>query len=349
MKRIAQLTFVMLVLLLFAGVVGAAPPLQEEEEQVYVVKPGDGLIMLAKQFYGDGDAYLLIVKATNARAATDDSFSEITDSNIILVGQKLVIPGAASLPQDATPAAGDDMSTAGAGSVLPTVPLAGTSWILATMDGNAPVNGTTVTLDFINETSAAGSSGCNSYNTTYEISGIHISFGPTAGTLRACTDPIMVQEQSYLQVLADAAFYQVTDAGWLRLFNGKLTLLAEFEPASNELGGTSWEVIGYNNGKEAVVSVQLDTAITAVFSVEGQISGNSGCNDYNGSYTTDGDTITIGPLAATRMFCAEEGVMDQEAAYLAALETAGTYSISGDKMELRTEEGALAADFSRAE
>ena len=67
----------------------------------------------------------------------------------------------------------------------------------------------------------------------------------------------MVQEQAFLQVLADAAFYQVTDAGMLRLFNSSLTLLAEFEPGSSDLAGTSWDVINYNNGKEAVVSLQL--------------------------------------------------------------------------------------------
>ena len=359
MKRMTQVTLVVLVLLLFAGVVSAAPVSQEEEGQVYVVKPGDGLIKLARLYYEDVDAYKLIVDATNARAKTDSSFLPISDANIILVGQKLIIPAlTATLANAAAGAASAAAGQVGApaaavpgglGSVLPTVPLAGTRWILATMDGNAPVHGTTVTLDFIDDSSAAGSTGCNNFNTSYEISGIHISFGPTAGTLRACTDPIMVQEQSYLQVLADAAFYQVTDAGWLRLFNDKLTLLAEFEPASNELAGSSWDVINYNNGREAVVSVLLGTAITADFSEDGQISGNAGCNQYSGPFTTDGDAIAIGPLAATLRMCIEEGSMEQEAAYLAALETAATYQITGDTMVMRTAEGAMVANFVRAE
>ena len=46
------------------------------------------------------------------------------------------------------------------------------------------------------------------------------------------------------------------------------------------------------------------------------------------------------------MFCAEpEGVMDQEAQYLAALETAATYTISADRLELRTADGALAVSY----
>ena len=61
----------------------------------------------------------------------------------------------------------------------------------------------------------------------------------------------------------------------------------------------------------------------------------------------DGEKITIGPLASTMKFCNDpEGVMDQEAQYLAALQSAATYRIEGNRLELRTADGALAADFS---
>jgi hypothetical protein len=41
--------------------------------------------------------------------------------------------------------------------------------------------------------------------------------------------------------------------------------------------------------------------------------------------------------------------MDQEAQYLAALQSAATYSRLGDRLELRTADGALAAEFIRNE
>jgi heat shock protein HslJ len=44
----------------------------------------------------------------------------------------------------------------------------------------------------------------------------------------------------------------------------------------------------------------------------------------------------------------EQAVMDQEQQYLAALQSAATYRIDGSKLELRTADGALAADFARA-
>jgi heat shock protein HslJ len=44
--------------------------------------------------------------------------------------------------------------------------------------------------------------------------------------------------------------------------------------------------------------------------------------------------------------CSEpEGIMEQETEYLAALETAATYNIEGERLQLRTAEGSLAADF----
>jgi len=54
------------------------------------------------------------------------------------------------------------------------------------------------------------------------------------------------------------------------------------------------------------------------------------------------------PPAATRMACAEPaGIMKQEQEYLAALPTAATYQITGDRLEMRTAEGAIVATFER--
>jgi heat shock protein HslJ len=41
------------------------------------------------------------------------------------------------------------------------------------------------------------------------------------------------------------------------------------------------------------------------------------------------------------------GVMDQEAQYLAALQSAATYQIEGNVLQLRTKDDALAAVFNK--
>jgi heat shock protein HslJ len=46
------------------------------------------------------------------------------------------------------------------------------------------------------------------------------------------------------------------------------------------------------------------------------------------------------------MACAEpEGVMEQEAQYLAALQTAAIYKLEGNRLQLRTADSALAVDL----
>jgi META domain len=63
-------------------------------------------------------------------------------------------------------------------------------------------------------------------------------------------------------------------------------------------------------------------------------------------YSPRGEAIEIEPPASTMMACPEpEGVMEQEAAYLAALSTARHYRIEGDRLLLQTASGARVASF----
>jgi len=226
--------------------------------------------------------------------------------------------------------------------------LAGTSWTLATLGGEPALADTTVTLNF-EDGRATGSDGCNNYTTPYTADGSSIQIRqPIASTMMACPEPIMAQAAAYMKALEQTATYKA-DGKQLTLYDAGGKALATFAAQSSDLAGTSWEVIGYNNGKQAVVSVALGTTLTANFGTDGMLTGSAGCNNYTASYKIDGKKISIGPAAATRMMCAEPpDVMEQEAQYLQALTTAATYRMDGSRMEFRTAEGALAANFQRA-
>lgn len=93
MKKVSSLLMVVLCLLvLMTGVAHAAAPLPQEGGQQYVVQADDWLSKLAEKNYGDVLAWPVIWKATNAKAAEDDSFAVIPNPNVIEVGQKLWIP-----------------------------------------------------------------------------------------------------------------------------------------------------------------------------------------------------------------------------------------------------------------
>jgi heat shock protein HslJ len=106
-------------------------------------------------------------------------------------------------------------------------------------------------------------------------------------------------------------------------------------------------VTGYYSGT-AIESPRPGSALDAEFTADA-ISGNGGCNRFNGPFTTDGDTITIGPLASTLMACTDDALNQQEQRYTAALEAAKTFSLAGDRLELFREDGGIAVTFVKAD
>lgn len=72
--------------------------------------------------------------------------------------------------------------------------------------------------------------------------------------------------------------------------------------------------------------------LTADFA-NGRLSGSGGCNRYNGSYTTKGKQIKIGPLASTFKAC-EESVMQQETNFLKAMQGATRYEVNNDGLQI---------------
>ena len=225
--------------------------------------------------------------------------------------------------------------------------LTGSSWVLESLYGQPPVADTTVTLSF-EANRVSGSDGCNRLMGSYTLDSFNITFGPLAGTMMACPGPIMEQADKFRQALSNAKSFQAAE-GRLTLLDAEGKAIATFVVQDTELAGTSWKAIGYNDGRQAVVSVIGGTELTVSFSADGRIGGNAGCNDFSGPYQTeDGRKITIGPLASTLKACdSPAGVMDQEAQFLAALQTAATYRIEGNRLELRTANGAMAANFQR--
>lgn len=206
-----------------------------------------------------------------------------------------------------------------------------------------------ITARFMSGGKISGFSGCNSYSGAYTTSGGSISFArKLAVTQKACARPVMLQERLYLAALTAAKSYSI--AGEVLKLRGRSGLtLATFAVQSQSLAGTRWNVVNYNNGNQAVVSVLTGTKLTASFDTAGHVTGFAGCNNYNGPVKATARKVSIGPLASTRKFCgAPAGVMEQESAYLAALATAATYSIQGATLEFRTAGGAIAAVLARA-
>jgi heat shock protein HslJ len=98
-------------------------------------------------------------------------------------------------------------------------------------------------------------------------------------------------------------------------------------PRDVGLANTSWTVTSL-----AGVPTVGPARPTMMFSADGRVSGNSGCNQYSGTYRTDGSSINITNLASTMMMCAGPGA-DVEALFLKGLNSATAWQ--------RTEDGQL--------
>lgn len=227
-------------------------------------------------------------------------------------------------------------------------PLGGTNWALATLGGQAPAAGTVPTLNFGPAGSAGGQDGCNTYTTSFTLEGSNLTFGQVAGTQIACEPPIMDQATAFQQMLQDTRSFALTD-GNLALAGADGKPLATFTAQSTDLAGTKWMVTGVNNGQQAVVSVITGSELTVEFGPDGQVSGSAGCNTFSGPYIIDSITIAIGPLASTRKTCpTPEGVMDQEAQLLAALDSAASFNLDGNRLTLINADDATAVTATRA-
>jgi heat shock protein HslJ len=95
-----------------------------------------------------------------------------------------------------------------------------------------------------------------------------------------------------------------------------------------------WDLTSYNNGKGGIETVITGTGVTANFQPNWIVAGSGGCNQYSAGYTTTASNgITIAQPTTTLMACANN-VMQQETQYLALMQKATKFEISGDQLTL---------------
>lgn len=95
------------------------------------------------------------------------------------------------------------------------------------------------------------------------------------------------------------------------------------------LVGTLWRLETMGADNPVVTPLISEMRIAA----DGRVTGTTGCNEFSGTATIDGYGITFSPLATTRRAC-EDPVMNQERAFLQALESARSWSIDGRHLDL---------------
>ena len=222
-----------------------------------------------------------------------------------------------------------------------------TSWVLS-----GPIDvphGVDVVIAFA-DGNVTGFSGCNRFRGTYRLDGEALEFSALGSTMMACPDEAMATERDVLRRLAEARG-MVTEPGLLVCIDADGVVLLEFRAQTSEGLVGDWVVNGIHYpGRQAIISVrgELTLAIS-----DDTISGNAGCNRFNGPFQVGDGGLTVGPLMSTRMFCDDEDagsgptIMEQETALLQALEASTGHRMEGSRLTLTRADGGISVSLHR--
>ena len=282
---------------------------------------------------------------------------------VTLLAALALVVAACSNNSSSTTAAGETTTTV-PGSTEPgsdpstTAPsgggdLVGTRWVATELVvAGSPVEivaNAEPTLDFSdNGVDLGGTTGCNSYFSSYSVDGGFLVFGGVGMTEMACEEPLMQQESHVLAVFAGQAPYAVGD-GTLTVGDPAVSSLV-FVPRSVafpdvELTGTQWIGESVIAG-DAVATMVAGAPVTMTIDANTSMAtGSTGCNDYGVSVEWSRTEITFGSMEATERGCTEPGVMEQEGFVLELLQGELVYTINGDRLTILEPGGINGLNF----
>lgn len=227
--------------------------------------------------------------------------------------------------------------------------LTNTKWTLNSLSDGEAVMSMPIDQNIfftIEGNSVNGSGGCNNFGGAVDVNGDQISFGDVFSTEMFCEgDGVSEREAEFLTALSQVASFSIV-RDTLTLFDQTDGIIAVFNQAveSNGVMGRQWTLLNYIVGGDAAVPAPQGTNIYFEILEDGTMAGNSGCNMFNGMATIDGNSMSAGPFATTRMACAEN-IMEVEMVVLSLLEQTSSFAIEGGRLLLFSADGLWLAEF----
>lgn len=220
---------------------------------------------------------------------------------------------------------------------------AGREWRLTYINGTDITNTSASLAIDADGKHFTGNTGCNIMNGSVLMLRNSIRFTPVITTKRACTRRTAVVEASVLSALNRATRYQVTQDR-LRIYAGD-RLRLQFDnndrAADDDEAPRVADQLGLDDRRWILESIagapipKVEEEAFIVFDpVKGSAGGNTSCNVYGGSYTANGDKLSITDTISTMRACIEDKRMDIEREFLDALRQTDHFEIRADKLML---------------
>lgn len=103
--------------------------------------------------------------------------------------------------------------------------------------------------------------------------------------------------------------------------------------------GTQWRLIELPDA-----DLPADVDVTVAFEVGGRVSGTSGCNRFGGTFTVDGELLTILDVGSTLMSCGSD-LDEMEGAFLRHLSATERWAITDGQLRLEGRSGGAPLVF----
>lgn len=214
--------------------------------------------------------------------------------------------------------------------------LSGTRWLLESMQGQALLAGTAITLKF-KDGEMSGSSGCNFYGAKYNLTKDRFALSEIAKTEMGCTEPqgILEQEEQYVSTLTKSTRLRREGETLLMLDEAGKTLLQyrllpTYETKPEDLVGKTWVLTSAPGLAQGEVN-----QFTLWFERD-RLGGTTACRDYEVSYQTVEDNIQVTVMRMTTDVECSQEELRAEGTYTTLLERVEQYNLVGTQLELYT-------------
>ena len=109
------------------------------------------------------------------------------------------------------------------------------------------------------------------------------------------------------------------------------------------LTNTYWKLIELNGEPVEMMRSQRKEAYLQLREENQEVRGFAGCNNFSGTFETTGSQISLSALMTTRKACVD--IMSTEVQFLAVLEQATSFMISGESLTLSNTAGDSTTQF----